>query len=300
VVILIISASRRTNIPAFFGEWFINRIEDGYFYRINPFNTKQFKKISLHPENVDLFVFWTKYPKPFMKYLDHLNKRGYHYYFQYTVNDYPKAFEPKVPSLSSRVETFQTLSDRIGKEKVIWRYDPIMISRITPFSYHMEKIAALAEKMQGHTNRLMISFLDVYGKIEKRLGLAENDLDIRIKEKSLFKKDLIEFFSKINEITSNRQIQVFTCSESYDFSEIGVKKGSCIDGQMIRSLFQLNKDFPKDRYQRGDCLCAASVDMGVYNTCRYECAYCYAIQSKKKIETQLKKHDKKSPYLIDF
>ena len=298
---MIISVSRRTDIPAFFGEWFIRRIKEGYFYSINPFNPKQIKGFSLEPEAVDAFVFWSKNPKPFIQYLDILNDRGYNYYFQFTLNDYPKIFEPYVPDITERIEIFLTLSEKIGAEKVIWRYDPIILSTITPVEYHLEKICQIAEKLSGHTKRLVISFLDFYTKVKTRLKKLKiySGIDFfNILDKSK-EKDLISLVKQLNKISLLYKFNIFTCSEKIDLSSEGIEHGSCIDGNLIKNIFNLKKEFNKDKNQRSECLCAESIDVGFYNTCKHQCIYCYANFSEKTICNNLKKHRIDSPCLIN-
>jgi len=135
---MFIGASRRTDIPAFYSEWFMNKIEIGFCKTINPFNAKQIKTVSLKPKDVDAIVFWTKNPEPMLKYINKLENIGYRYYFQFTLNDYPKELEPKVPIVTERIATFKKLSEMIGKQRVIWRYDPIIFSNVTDLNYHKE------------------------------------------------------------------------------------------------------------------------------------------------------------------
>src|SRR6056297_3462321 len=132
---MIISASRRTDIPAFYSDWFMNRIREGYYFKVNPFNKNQKKGISLDSKEVDMIVFWSKYPEPMIEYIDELSSKGYNFYFQYTLNNYPEILEPRLPDLEKRIEVFKKLSEKIGKKRVIWRYDPIIISNKTPMEF---------------------------------------------------------------------------------------------------------------------------------------------------------------------
>lgn len=298
---MIISASRRTDIPAFFGDWFIKRIEEGFFYNINPFNPRQVKGFSLNPEDVDAFVFWTKNPQPFIKHLDYLDQRSYHYYFQYTLNDYPKIFEPHVPPVHERIETFVELSKRIGKGKVIWRYDPIVISSLTPVQYHLEKIAYISSRLKGQAQRVMISFLEFYSKVKNRLKKLEAQYGIQFTDLTAneHRQELLELARKIREIAQKNGLQVFSCAETVDLDKIGIERGSCIDGNFIKTLFGIHKRYRKDPNQRKECLCVESVDMGVYNTCQFQCSYCYANFSEKMVRQNLQKHFPDSPSLIN-
>lgn len=300
---MILSASRRTDIPAFFGEWWMNRIKEGYVYWVHPFNPKQVKVISLAPQDVDAIVFWTKNPQPFLKYLDEMDSRGYRYYFTFTLNDYPKELEPNVPKVEARIETFQQLSEKIGPKKVIWRYDPIIISSTTPFDYHLQKISSISNDLKGYTHRLVISFLDFYAKTNNKLKKLQKAHGIRfmdIREKN-YREEMISFCWNVQHICAENGIEVVSCAEKADLTEAGIQPGSCIDGELLEKLFYLGKVYKKDSNQRPECGCVQSVDIGVYNTCLFDCQYCYAVQSKKAVQNRLKKHDKNSPALIgDF
>lgn len=297
---MIISASRRTDIPAFYADWFMYRINEGYFVRINPFNSKDQKVISLQRSDVDLFVFWTKNAFPFLNNVKYLMEKGYNFYFQYTINNYPKFFEPKIPELSFNVDTFRKLSSIIGYKKVIWRYDPIIISNMTTVEYHIEKVEKIAGMLSGFADRLVISFVDIYGKVANRFkkihqynNLVFSDL---LQENNYYM--LKRLCQELQNISKKYGFEIYSCSEVVDLTGFGIKKGACIDGDLINNLFKLNKKFIKDKNQRDCCLCVESIDMGMYNTCPHECVYCYANYSSKTIENNLRKHLKHSPTLI--
>lgn len=295
---MLISASRRTDIPAFFGEWFINRINAGFFCAVNPFNPKQVKRVSLAPEDVDAIVFWTRNVRPFLKYLSRLDELGYNYYFQYTLNDYPREFEPNLPPLDSSIDAFKILSDRIGPQRVLWRYDPIMLSNLTPAAYHLDKIQLIASRLTGYTTRLTISFLDMYRKTEYRLKRLQAEKGIQVYDILSDSSALSELCRGIAKIGREFNLEVVTCGEAIDLTSFGINKGSCIDPQLLRQLFQIKRDLPRDPNQRGECLCAQAVDMGHYNTCKFGCVYCYASYSPKTITRNLKQHDVNSPVLV--
>jgi DNA repair photolyase len=299
---LIISASRRTDIPAFFGEWFINRIKEGFIYTINPFNSKSVRAFSLLPEDVDAFVFWSKNPKPFLGHLDYLNSKDYNYYFQFTLNDYPLLFEPNIPPVEKRIETFKKLSEKIGYKRVIWRYDPIILSTITPVEYHLEKVSYIAEKLEGFTNRIIISFLDFYGKVKNRFNkiLSKDGVEVSDLLDESRKSIMIYLSNQLKKLSAKHSMDIFTCSEYIELKELGIDHGSCIDGNLIKELFNINKIYSKDKRQRRECLCAESVDIGVYNTCKFQCSYCYANVSEKAIANNLQKHRLDSASLINY
>ena len=166
---MIISASRRTDIPAFYAEWFINRIRAGYCTVPNPFNRKQIAHVSLDPEDVEAIVFWTRHPRPLMAHLAELDRRGYRYYFQYTLMDYPRAIDARTPPLSTSLNIFRSLADRIGPQRMIWRYDPIVFSKLTGARFHQETYERISRLLRGYTHRSVISIVDVYRKASRRL-----------------------------------------------------------------------------------------------------------------------------------
>lgn len=297
---MIISASRRTDIPAFFGEWFSNRIKAGYFYRVNPYNPKQVKGFSLLPEDVDTFVFWTKNPRPFFKHLDLIEDMGFNYLFHFTFNDYPSDFEPGVPSASTRLDTFIELSERIGTKRVIWRYDPVILSSVTPVEYHLKKIAKMAGELSGYTERMVISFLDFYGKVQKRLDQLGSAAGICFHDWLAAEnlESLHNLAARISRIAQDNGIKIFTCSEAVDLQKYGILPGSCIDGTLINETFGLRRRWRKDPCQRKNCRCVSSIDMGVYDTCSFNCAYCYANTNPGSVMATNKEHFSDSPALI--
>lgn len=284
----VVSVSRRSDIPAFFGEWFMNKIKKGYVDSLNPFNPNYVSRISLRKEDVICFVFWSKNPKPFIKYLDELDNLGYKYYFQFTLNPYDNDLEINVPSLDERINTFITLSNRIGKDKVIWRYDPIIINDKYDVSFHIKMFKKMADALSSYTNKVMISFIDLYKKV------IRNVKDIEEINEETQKEIGLQFAN----IARNNQLEVNTCSEKVSLSEFGIKKGKCIDDELIRQII-LNDDIilKKDLNQRKECGCIESVDVGVSNTCKHLCLYCYANYSVKTVLNNIKKYDVNSSLL---
>ena len=263
---MIISASRRTDIPAFFSEWLIQRIREGYVCTRNPFRYHQVSRISLAPDVVDGIVFWSKNPQPLMKYFHELD--AYMYYFQFTLNAYGKELESGLPPLERRVETFQSLAERLGKRRVIWRYDPILIQAEYPVSWHIRQFERLTGQLKGCTETCVISFLDSYPSIRSRLkrhGIRE------VEEEE--KRILAQGFSAIAEENGMR---IVTCCEEIDLSDYGIGHSSCIDQSLLSELWGCRIEGGKDKGQRAACGCMESIDIGSYRTCRHGCVYCYA------------------------
>ena len=297
---MIISASRRTDIPAFYSEWFMTRIREGYFHRVNPFNNRQISGFSLKPEHVEAICFWTKNPQPLMQHLNQLDRRGYNYYFQFTLNPYNSIFEADLPPLDVRIATFRELSGRIGPERVIWRYDPVILTSITPVSWHLEQAEQIAALLKDATSRLVFSFYDFYGWGRRRLNRALQGSGITLEDITLpDHRDALEDIARgFRSIADRYGMQIFSCSEEVDLSGFGIGHGACIDGGLIRDLSGVNTVLKKDRNQRKACRCVESVDMGAYNTCRFGCAYCYANFSAGLIEGNCRKHNPDSPSLL--
>jgi DNA repair photolyase len=298
---MIISASRRTDIPAFYADWFMNRVRAGYFHRVNPFNSNQVSGFSLKPEDVDAICFWTKNPKPIMKHLDELDQQGLKYYFQFTLNPYDKTFEPNVPSLQERIETMIELAGRIGAERVVWRYDPVILSSVTPVEWHLEQVEQIATKLQDATRRLVFSFYDFYGKGQGRLNKALEGTGIKLEDITSpeHKDALDQVVHGFKEIADHHNLQIFSCSEDIDLASIGIGHGACIDGKLISELFGSTAVNNKDKNQRESCGCVESADMGIYNTCHFKCAYCYANFNEGMIESNCRKHYPESASLLD-
>ena len=330
---VIISASRSTDIPAFYAQWFINRLRAGYCVWYNPFNQQQKMYISF--KNCKGVVFWTKNPKPILPYLHELDEKGIHYYFQFTLNDYAKeGFEPNVPSVDERVETFKKLSEMIGKERVIWRFDPLIITpNITPRDL-LTRIWHIGNKLKGYTNKLVFSFVDVkaYRKVQNNL----------VKETKLFTKEdvenaeanhaqrieIVEGLRKIREAWHKEgwQIEMATCAENIDLEAYGIEHNRCIDGELMKRIFAEDEELVyylhtlkwperdifgnippipqktrkvKDSGQRKLCACMVSKDIGISNTCRHFCVYCYTNTSKELVLKNAQKHNDYSESIIE-
>ena len=270
---MIISASRRTDIPAFYADWFVNRIRAGYCIVPNPFNPNQVSRVALGPEDVDVIVFWTRNPRPLMRHLAELDARGYRYYFQYTLLDNPRPIDPHVPTLEASLATFRELADRIGPERIIWRYDPIVWSNVTGLEFHRQTYERIAQTLRGHTHRSVISLLDIYRKAEKRLkALAQQGIELATPDEG----DLGKLMRALAELAAANGMEITSCAEPIDLRPFGVRPGKCVDDEYIQRVFGVDVTHDKDPSQRPACGCVASRDIGMYNSCLFGCAYCYA------------------------
>lgn len=291
---MIISASRRTDIPAFFSEWFMRRIEEGYCHVPNPFNMKQVAQVSLQPGDVEVIIFWSKNPAPLLPFLPELNLRGYRYYFLYTLNDYPSELEPGLPHLSDRLETLRQLAAHVGPKRVIWRYDPILLSNRTDCRYHETAFASVAEKLSGSTERVIVSVADFYRKTSHRLAtLAAQGFEFD--RTPLQRPDFVELLRQMKHIAAGHGMRIQSCAEDLTIADIPA--GACIDRELIHSLWGI-AGLTRDRNQRPLCGCAVSKDIGINDTCLHGCLYCYATRGQRFAQANFARHQTDSSMLI--
>jgi len=296
---VIISASRSTDIPTFYSDWFISRWEAGYLKWINPFNGKP---LYVTFKNTRAVIFWTKNPRPMFKYLDYMDKNIPNYYFQYSLNDYDKeGFEAKVASVESRIKTFQELSNRIGKKRVVWRFDPLILTDTINIEELIQRVKKIGNKLKDYTTKLVFSFVDIgiYKKVANNLKKEQiNYIE--------WTPELMDRFSKeLSQLNKSWGLELGTCSEKIDLEQYGIVHNKCIDDDLMIDIFShdtklmdflgvtvepadlfndgkvIKKKKLKDKGQREDCGCIMSKDIGQYNTCPHECNYCYANTSKE-------------------
>lgn len=328
---VIVSTNRSTDIPAFYARWFINRLEKGYALWYNPFNRQP---VYISFRNTRVAVFWTKNPAPLMPCLPELDTRGIHYYFQVTLNDYEREnFEPNVPPLQERIETFRELSRRIGKERVIWRFDPLIVTKSLTPRQLLNRIRYIGNELKGCTEKLVVSFIDVkaYWKVQNNL----------VKETDGFTKENIgqaePTGSQIHEIAGGLArlrdrwsdegwpLTLATCAEQADLSAYGIGHNRCIEGELMERIFAEDRELVyylrtgelpgpelfrgqtftsvpserlKDKGQRKACGCMTSKDIGMYDTCRLLCVYCYANTGKKRVLANASRHSDESESII--
>jgi len=305
---IIISASRSTDIPTFYSDWFINRWEAGYLKWTNPFNGKP---LYVSFKNTRVVVFWTKNPKPMFKYLDYMDKNIPNYYFQFSLNDYDKeGFEAKVSSVESRIKTFKELSTRLGKKRVVWRFDPLILTDKIDVGELLKRVKKIGDELKDYTEKLVFSFVDIgiYRKVKNNLKREQvNYIE--------WTPELMnEFAQGVYEINKDWNLTLGTCSEKIELDKYNIVHNKCIDDDLMIDLFSDDKllmDFLgvkveeadlfsngkviktkklKDRGQREDCGCIFSKDIGQYNTCPHECNYCYANTSKEIAKKNYKLH----------
>lgn len=286
---MIISASRRTDIPSYYSEWFFNRIKEGYVYVRNPRNAHQIGKISLSPSVVDGIVIWTKNPIPMMGRLKELDP--YNYYFQYTLTAYGRDVEANLPSKNQElIPAFCKLSKQIGRERMVWRYDPILFSDVYTMDYHKRYFRVLAGKLGTYTEKCTVSFLDLYKNTRRNLQPS----GIRVPTKEEQFELMMEFAKSAKEYG----FYIDTCAEENDFSRFGIGHAHCIDKERLERIGGFHLDAAKDANQRALCGCVSSIDIGAYNTCKNGCVYCYANYIAKTASNDTLGHDPGSPLLF--
>ena len=316
---VIISASRATDIPAFYPKWFFNRLEKEYLKWTNPFNGKS-QYISF--QNTRVIVFWSKNPLPIIPYLTILEKKGINYYFLFTLNNYEQEkMEPNIPPLKERLNTFIKLSRKIGKEKVIWRYDPLILTPKTYMDQLLTRIKHIGDTIHPFTEKLIISFVQInrYRKVRSKL-LNESKLFNKenIAESEFSKEQEIQFADKLYRLNSKWNFQLAQCAGDINLEPFGIYPNKCIDDSLMKRLFSNDKrlmhflntgqwqteeqnhlleKYPgkipslKDKGQRPSCHCIYSKDIGMYNTCPHICLYCYANTSAQKVNHNYSRHN---------
>ncbi len=285
---MIISASRRTDIPTYYSEWFADRIKKGYVLVRNPMNVHQISRINLAPEVIDGIVFWTKNPIPMIEKLEEF--KNYVFYFQFTLNAYGKDIEPNVPSKKDIViPSFQRLSKMIGKDRIVWRYDPILLNSKYTMKYHIQYFQAIAKNLSGYTDKCIISFLDLYKNTER------NTKKMNIIIPSANEK--IELMQHLIKIANAFDIQIETCAEDMELEWLGINHASCIDRKRFELLGGYKLNISKDKNQRTECGCFESIDIGAYNTCKNGCLYCYANFNTKIVDKNFNFHNPTSPLI---
>jgi DNA repair photolyase len=289
---MIISASRRTDLPAFYATWLLKRLEEGYCLVPNPLNPKQVSRVSLSPEDVDAIVFWTKNPAPLLPALPAL--ASYAYYFQFTLTPYGRNIEPGLPPKRELIKTFKVLSRELGRHRIVWRYDPILLTSEWTGEHHVRAFAELLAELTPYTDTCVLSFVDLYQKTERNtrsLGLLP-----------LTREKMREIAARFAAFARGTGVQLQSCAEELDLEDFGIEHGACIDKARLEKVIGRRiadtRSARKDPTQRSVCQCLASVDIGMYNTCRHLCKYCYANFSPAEVAAHATSHDPASPLLM--
>jgi len=282
---MVLSASRRTDIPSFYSQWLMNRLRAGYVLVRNPMNHAQVSRVALSSDAVDCIVFWTKDPVNLLDKLPEIDAMGYRYYFQFTLTPYGKTLEPGLRDKADIVETFVRLGELIGKDRIVWRYDPIVVSGELDAGYHVKRFAALCGRLHPYAKYVNISFVDMYAKVRSKL--------IR----PVTPGEMAEIAGRFAEIAAHFGLPVRACCEP-DLLDCGIQPASCIDKSLVEELCGYRLNAVSDKNQRAGCRCVQSVDIGTYNTCAHGCAYCYANASVKGAAANRARHDPLGEFLL--
>ncbi|MFA6804755.1 MAG: DUF1848 domain-containing protein [Candidatus Methanomethylophilaceae archaeon] len=281
---MIICASRRTDIPAFHSEWFMNRLRAGYALVRNPVAKTVVYKVDLRRSNVDCLAFMTKDPRPMIPYLKEIGSMGYMYTFQVTITPYGKDIEPGMPFKADVADAFKQISDRIGNDRMIWRYDPIIFNSKMDINYHRRKFELLCRELEGYTRRCTFSFIDMYGKLGKYSGTLRS---VTNAEKDAMGK-------MMSEVASKYDMTLSYCCADYDLSKYGIEPRGCIDRADMARLCVPFEDMSTPL--RAGCRCVKNIDIGAYDTCGHDCIYCYANRSTSDMREK-KEYDPQSEML---
>jgi hypothetical protein len=280
----IISASRRTDIPAFYTPWLINRIRAGFCVYPNPLYPSKSYRVSLQKHDVLGIVFWTRHAAPLIPYLPELDKAGFAYYFQYTVVGYPRELDLRSPPLETAMKTFCELSQKIGADKVIWRYDPIILNHELTVAWHQENFRRIADGIAHATQRIVVSVVDPYAKTRRRIGTTDDGVFYK-------PDDYTDLLRWMVAEASARKMRVQSCAEA-SLNIAGLTVGGCVDASLLYPIGgRGNPVKVRLHKQREGCLCHQSIDVGVNDSCGFGCQYCYATKSHDKAMETLKSHN---------
>ena len=276
----------------------MSRIRDGYCTVPNPFNRNQVARVSLAIDDVDAIAFWTRNPRPLIPSLRELDDLGFRYFFHFTVLGYPRLLDRYNPSLGESIAAFIELSDSIGVDRVIWRYDPIVMTTITDIPFHLDNFEWIAESLRGYTRRCILSIVDIYRKNRNRLRrLNEGGASI-FRGNGMSSGQLKTLMTGLYSCGAQNGMTLTSCAEGQDLAACGIFPGRCIDAAYLKKVFDIDVSPRKDPGQRSDCGCMVSKDIGMYDSCLYECQYCYATNSFERAKDNFRRHDPSSPSLL--
>ena len=284
---MIIQTGMRTDIPAFYSEWFVNRIKEGFVLVRNPYNPSQVSRYSLSPDVVDLIGFCTKNPAPMLPHMDIL--KGYGQYWFVTITPYGKDIEPNVPDKKKVMEDFKKLSDIVGVDSMGWRFDPILVDEEHPVGWHIAEFGKMAETLSGYTNTCVISFIDLYSKVRRNFPEA----------REVCHEDRLAIGKAFIEIARRYDITIRPCAEGKELEPYGADCSGCMTVKTYEKALHANLDVPRrgTNQRNGECACLLGTDIGAYDTCGHLCRYCYANVHADLVRENLRRHDPRSPFL---
>ena len=283
---MIIQTGNRTDIPAFYSDWFANRLREGFVLVRNPFNPISITRYELNPQVVDLIGFCSKNPAPMLRYMNLLEP--YHQYWFVTITPYGKDLEPNVPDYPTVIQSFQKLSRKVGIPSIAWRYDPILLSEAWTIERHIDVFQSMAAALSGYTNICVISFIDLYKKVKRNFPEA----------KTVSTEDQIQLTKAFVAIGKQYGFTIKPCGESRTLEALGADCSGCMTVKTFETAIGQNLSVPPNPYNRKECACYLTGDIGQYNTCAHLCRYCYANAEEELVRHNLNDHDPQSPLLI--
>lgn len=289
----IISVSRRTDIPAFYGDWFMNRLEAGFAGWENPFGGQKILT-SMKQEDVTAFVFWSKNYRPFLEHLAVIRQQQIPVMFNFTITGLPHVFECNLVEPEDAIDSLKQISSMFSPEHVNWRYDPIVISSVTDEAFHLKRFRWLAEQLAGHVTRCYFSFAIMYGKVERNFRKFEQQNRITVSDPARLQR--IGLAEKLTDIAMGYGIQMYTCCGDYLIDGDRIKKARCVDGEILERLYP-DCNGGNEKPTRKECGCTESTDIGKYDTCPHGCIYCYANINKERAIKLYNSHDPDSAFL---
>ena len=283
---MIINTGQRTDIPAFYAEWFANRLKEGFVCVRNPYNQNQVSRYRLDPSVVDVIGFCTKNPAPMFPYMNLLKDYGQYWFV--TITPYGRDIEPNVPDKHRLLDDFRRLSEIVGVSSIGWRYDPVFLSERYTMDYHLRAFEQIAGRLDGFTKTVVISFIDLYPKVRRNFPEARE-----------VKKELrLSLGKAFIEIASAHGMTVRPCAEGDELAAFGADCGGCMRVSDYEKAIGKHLTVPKRKAARAECSCYLACDIGAYNTCRHLCRYCYANAEPAKVLALSRQHDSGSPFLI--
>lgn len=285
---MIIQTGMRTDIPAFYSKWFLNRIKEGYVLVRNPYNERQVTRYRLAPDVVDLVAFCTKNPAPMLPYMNVLKPYGQYWFV--SITPYGKDIEPNVPDKEKVMDDFKKLSDIVGVDSMGWRYDPVFIDETHSVEWHITEFEKIAENLCGYTKSCVISFIDIYKKVERNFPEA----------REVSKSDRITLGKELIKIAKNYGMTIRPCAEGDELAPYGADCSGCMTVNTFETALRACLDVPnrKTNQRNGQCACLLGVDIGAYDTCGHLCKYCYANSNAELVKENMKKHNPMSPFLL--
>lgn len=296
---MIISASYKTDIPAFYGSWFMQRLRAGYCKMVNPYG-HQIYTIPLTPGEVDGFVFWTKNVGPFLKYLPEVQRLGYPFLVQHTITGYPRELEDRVLDATHTVASLRSVAESYGPAVSIWRYDPILITSLTPPDWHRRNFAALARSLRGVTDEVVVSFAQIYKKARRNLDQAARATGFSWHEHEATQLEVARaLIADLAWIAAEHGMRLTICSQKALQTPGITQEARCVDAARLERVSgNVLLDKIKLKGNREECGCFASRDIGEYDTCPHGCVYCYAVLNRELALTRYKEHDPHSEFLF--